>query len=92
MVGDQICAAIRDKKVVRFYYKMELRTVEPHTLGYRKSELELCAWQTSGPKPGFRDFRVGKLSALSITAATFAKSRPGYNRDDSTMDRILCRL
>lgn len=92
MIGDQICAAIREKKVIQFRYKMELRTVEPHTLGYRKGELELCAWQTSGQKPGFRDFHVSKLSGLTTTAATFATARRGYNPNDSTMDRILCRL
>lgn len=91
-VQEMICKAIRERRVIRFRYKMEVRTAEPHTLGLRKGQLELCAWQTSGLKPGFRDFRVGKLSELSITAATFASARRGYNPNDSTMDRILCRL
>lgn len=92
MIREDIGVAIRAKHVIQFRYKDELRTVEPHTLGVRKGELELCAWQTSGTKPGFRDFRVGKVSGLLVTDRSFAGPRPGYNRNDSTMDQIIYRL
>ena len=90
---DQICAAIRDRRVLSFRYKMKERRVEPHTLGYDKSgDLVLCGWQTSGLKPGWRDFHVGKLSALSTTDASFAHARQGYKRGDKTLSRIVCQL
>lgn len=91
-IQDVICKAIRERRVIQFRYKMEVRTVEPHTLGYRKNELELCAYQSSGTKPHFRDFRVSKMSGVTTTGTTFASARKGYNPNDSTMDRILCRL
>ena len=92
LLKELICQAIREKRVIQFRYKMELRTAEPHTLGFRKDELELCAYQTSGMKPHFRDFRVSKMSGVTTTGATFERARKGYNPNDSTMDRILCRI
>jgi len=93
MIQDEICAAIGAKRVVEFRYKLAVRRVEPHTLGYDdKGTLVLCAWSLTSIPAGFRDFHVTKLSALSTTGQTFAGPRPGYNQNDSTMARILCRL
>lgn len=48
-VQNQICEAIREKRVLSFRYKLLERRVEPHTLGYDKGgALILCGWQTSG--------------------------------------------
>lgn len=93
MLKEQICEAIRNKRVISFSYKMQVRVVEPHLLGFDgDGDLTLSAWQTSGLKPGWRDFHVAKLSGLSATGQTFAKSRPGYNPRDETLERIVCRL
>jgi len=89
-----LCDAIRRKHVVQFSYKGTTRTAEPHAVGYDGSgDLTLSAWQLSGGSgTGWRDFHVSKLSALSTTARTFARARPGYNPNDRTLVRILCRL
>lgn len=90
----QICDAIRDRRVINFYYKGRTRTVEPHLVGYdRDGDLTLSAWQLSGGSgQGWRDFHVSKLSGLSITQQTFVGARSGYNPRDSTLQRIVCRL
>lgn len=88
-----ICGAIEQRKILLFHYKGGLRRVEPHALGYHGDTLTLCAWQLSGGSGvEFRDFHVAKLTELATTDETFAGARKGYNRNDSTMDRILCRL
>jgi predicted DNA-binding transcriptional regulator YafY len=92
-----ICQAIDEKRVVSFYYggsRPSERQVEPHTLGYDKDgDPILCGWQLSGgSRIGWRDFHVSKLSGLSITRQTFPAARPGYNPNDTTMLRVLCRL
>ncbi len=88
-----LCDAIRDRLVLSISYKGEMRTIEPHLVGYdRDGDLTLSAWQTSGPRPGWRDFHVAKLSALSTTGRTFAGARPGYNPNDKTLTRAVCRL
>jgi predicted DNA-binding transcriptional regulator YafY len=59
--------AIKRKAVVTFRYKNEVRRVEPHLFGYHPdNELHLSAWQTSGTRPAWRDFHVGKLSDSAI--------------------------
>ena len=93
MSEQQIVNAIRHRLVLSISYKNETRTIEPHLLGYdRDGNLTLSAWQTSGLKPGWRDFHVGKLRAMSTTGQTFARARPGYNPMDTTLTRVVCRL
>lgn len=90
----QICDAIRQKRIISFRYKGAIRTVEPHCVGYDKDgDLTLSAWQLSGGSGvGFRDFHVGKLSALTITDRTFSIARQGYNPNDRTLSQVVCRL
>lgn len=92
-IQDLICKAIGERRVLAFRYKTGPKTVEPHTLGYDgNGTLVLCGWSRTSAPAGFRDFHVAKLSGLTTTGETFEKPRPGYNRNDSTMSRIVCRL
>ena len=90
----ELCDAINGRQIVTFRYKGVSRRVEPHLLGYDSDgDLTLSAWQLSGGSgPGWRDFHVSKMSGLAIERATFGSARPGYNRWDKTVDRIVCRL
>ena len=91
---NQICDAVRDRRIISFSYKGTIRTVEPHLVGHDSDgDLTLSAWQLSGGSgQGFRDFHVRKLSGLTITQRSFAGPRPGYNPNDSTLERVVCRL
>lgn len=93
-MDDFICTAIANRSVIEFQYKGQSRTVEPHLLGVDSDgDVTLSAWQLSGGSgQGFRDFHVSKLSGPSTTGATFSGPRPGYNPNDSTLVRIICRL
>lgn len=89
-----ICRAIASQSIIEFDYKNSRRRAEPHLVGVDSDgDVTLSAWQlTGGSGQGFRDFHVYKLSGLSITGATFPGPRPGYNPNDSTLVRIICRL
>jgi len=88
-----ICDAIKGRRVVEFTYKMERRLVEPHLLGYdRDGDLTLSAWQTSGTRPGWRDFHLAKLTGLTTTGQSFSGARPGYNPHDTTLQQVVCRV
>ena len=93
-MSQTIIKAITNRSVITFRYKGKLRTVEPHLLGYdTKNHLTLSAWQLSGGSGvNFRDFHVGDMSGITITAQTFASARKGYNSFDTKMTRILARL
>lgn len=91
---NEVCSAIRDCKVIEFFYKGRTRTVEPHLVGYDSDgDLTLSAWQLSGGSgTGFRDFHLSKASSLTITQTSFSGARQGYNPNDETISRIICRL
>lgn len=89
-----LCAYIRRREIIRFMYDGALRTVEPHLLGTDASgDLTLSAWQRRGPTPaGWRDFHVKKMRGISSTGRVFRRARPGYNRNDTTITNIICRI
>ena len=88
-----ICGAIQSKRVLRFSYRGQPRSVEPHILGHdREGDLILNGWQQSGSRPDWRNFHVAKISGLTTTETTFQGARAGYRRDDDSFHRVLCQL
>lgn len=94
MPNTDLCNYIRRHDIIRFIYLGAMRKVEPHLLGLDASgDLTLSAWQLEGPTPvGWRDFHVAKMQDIIETGDTFDRGRPGYNRDDTTVVNIICRL
>lgn len=94
MSRELICGAIAKQSVISFSYTGSQRTAEPHILGYdRSGDLTLSAWQLSGGSgQGWRDFHFDKMRGVALTGAQFSCARPGYNPNDSTLTRIICRL
>ncbi len=89
-----ICGAIGARQIVSFWYDGRQRTAEPHLVGVDSDgDVTLSAWQLSGGSgEGWRDFHIAKLSGPSTTGQTFSGPRPGYNPNDNTLVRIICRL
>lgn len=94
MSEEIVCDAIGKRLTLSFVYSGSQRTVEPHILGYdRGGDLTLSAWQVSGGSgQGWRDFHFVKMTAIVATGTCFSAPRPGYNPNDSTLSRIICRL
>lgn len=91
---DMLCRAIESRSVITFSYKGVQRVVEPHLLGFDSDgDLTLSAWQVSGSAPAvWRDFHVSRMGPVNLTGQTFTTPRPGFNRGDETIDRVVCRL
>jgi predicted DNA-binding transcriptional regulator YafY len=78
-----------------------LRTIEPVCFGYSKRDNPvLRAWDYEGashtaylgekPLPGWRLFRLDKITYLQPTAETFDEVRPNYNPNgDRSMARVV---
>ena len=71
-MNQNICSAIRDKKIIAFYYDGGLRNIEPYCYGVTKNGSEILrAFQISGfsrsrnPK-GWKLFSLSKISNLKI--------------------------
>jgi len=94
----RICEAINNRQIVSFMYHNHKRIVEPHLVGEKTNGIvELSAWQIggyseSGSKPPWRNYILSDIINFYITDNNFTGTRPGYNRNDSTMQKIICRL
>lgn len=93
-----ITEAINQKKVIRFRYHGHVRIVEPHLLGVKTTgNVVLSAWQVGGYSetghiPPWRNYIISDIAAIENTGETFNSHRPGYNRNDRTMVRIIARV
>ena len=94
-----ICEAIKERKLIEFFYEDGVRIVEPFACGYgRKGNLLLRAFQIEGysksGKPlGWKLFRVDKISQLRILEEIFNDYREGYNPlGDSQIPNIICKV
>ena len=86
--------AIRERRVVEFAYAGGSHSVEPHAVGYDgDGRLVLTGWQLSGKNgPGLRDFVVKSMRLLTVTGRRFDGPRPDYDRDRTSMRKVVCRL
>lgn len=93
-----ICAAIRNRSIIRFNYDGGIRTVEPHCHGTSTAGNEvLRGFQTggyseSGSPVAWKLFEVAKIQGVIQTGGTFASNRPGYNPGDRGMTSVHCHV
>jgi len=78
-----------------------LREIEPVYFGYSKADNPvLRAWDKEGashtaykgeqPLPGWRLFRIDKITSFKKTGEKFNEPKPGYNPDgDKTMSKVV---
>ncbi|MEM7479633.1 MAG: hypothetical protein AAF481_00545 [Acidobacteriota bacterium] len=92
-----LCAAIRQRKTLRFHYKGGYRVGEPwaHGVSHAGAELALI-YQTeghssSGQPLGWRTFRLDRLWELETLEATAADHREGYDPATLPMTTICCQ-
>ena len=87
-----ISTAIKTRRVIQFRYRVLMRQVEPHALGYdKRGHLMLCGWQVTGLNRGWQFYPLARLSGLSITDMHFDEPRQGCSANDS-MSQILAHL
>lgn len=97
-MANEVCRAIRNRRVLEFTYEGYNRIVEPHCHGRTQRGNEcLRAYQTrggssSGKVPDWKMFTVAKMSGVSVSNNTFSGTRPGYNPNDKGMISIHCNL
>jgi hypothetical protein len=94
-INNQLTEAIRNRQIITFIYEGLNRGVEPFTLGnLHNGRLALSGFQITGRSqsggiPNWRLFDVAKISHLEVHTDVFTRMRPGYNRRDSRMSRII---
>lgn len=93
-INQIICDAIQNRLILSFYYKQSLRIVEQHLLGYDKNgDVTLSACKLSGGSfQVFLDFHISNIFGGATAGKILVSARQGYNQNDSTMYRVLCRI
>ena len=100
---DMLCAAIRSRNVVQFYYSRDkapgTRTVEPYMVAYNaKGRLALLAWYLGGASEskesqGWREYVVSRVTKVAILNQNFAGLRPDYDPTGGTQFRnVRCAI
>lgn len=100
---DMVCAAIRSRNVVQFYYSRDkapgTRTVEPYMVAYNaKGRLVLLAWYLGGASKskagqGWCEYVLSGVTNVAILNQNFAGSRPDYNPTGGTQfHKVRCAI
>lgn len=92
-----ICTAIKEQKLIEFYYDGGSRVVEPHFFGTTTAGNQgLHGYQISGysfsGEMGWKMFDMSKAGSLQILKETFNGPRPGYKTGDRGMRSIECEI
>ncbi len=96
-MNTQICNAIRNRKLVEFYYNGGNRIVEPHCHGVTTAGNEaLRAYQVDGYSEsgnmGWKMFVLDNASNVNVLEETFNGPRSDYKKGDRGMSEIYCEL
>lgn len=98
MGKELLCEAIRNRKLISFYYKDGERTVEPYLVGLNKdNHVALSAWFIKGYSKSrtyndWKEYLLKDMTRIVILDETFSPPRPRYNPHDSRMNQIYCRV
>jgi hypothetical protein len=92
-----ICRAIRERRLLTFFYEGGPRFVEPHAYGTTTQDNPgLRAFQTDGfsstATMGWKMFDMSKASHIRILETKFGSPRTGYKRGDKGLKAIDAQL
>jgi predicted DNA-binding transcriptional regulator YafY len=84
---EEIRRAIREHRLVEFYYTGELVTVEPyiHGLGPRYSSPILLAWSA---EQGWREYSLMRIRRFRVLDRCYEQSRADYDPQDPRMRMV----
>ncbi|SDU11530.1 WYL domain-containing protein [Verrucomicrobium sp. GAS474] len=93
-----ICGAIRDRKLISFFYKDGERVVEPYLVGLNeKNHVELVAWfvrgySKSGRGMAWKQYLLSEMTSIRVLDEECGPRHSDYNPNDSRMSQIYCRV
>ncbi|MCW1924772.1 WYL domain-containing protein [Luteolibacter arcticus] len=85
--AEEIRRAIREHRLVEFYYIGELLTVEPyiHGMGKRYQAPVLLAWD---PSQGWKEYSCMRIRRLRVLDQHYARSREDYDPKDPRIKKV----
>lgn len=96
-VHQAILSAIHEKRLLRFFYKGQIRIVEPQDYGVQSNVVNLFTYQTggessSGRLPDWRKFAVGSMLKVELLEKTFPGSRAVPSQNHQEWDVLFARV
>jgi len=94
----QICRAIREREILRFYYHGGVRKAEPFCYGCSTrgndvlSAYQVEGYSASGSPSGWKLYKVAEMRQIRMTGEKFSGTRAGYNADNTGMVRTYCGI
>ncbi len=85
-----IVRAVREGRILTFWYDGEPRTVEPHCYGVDTKGHEALKAYQNGEK-GWRLFPILEISRLALGMDTF-RPQSDYKRDDKEMTLVYAQV
>jgi predicted DNA-binding transcriptional regulator YafY len=84
---DDIRRAIREHRLVEFYYTGELVTAEPyiHGVGPRYSTTILLAWSA---EQGWREYSLMRIRRFRVLDRCYEQTQPDYDPQDPRMKSV----
>lgn len=95
---EQLCDAVNNKEIIIFQYEGLTREVKPTKVGRSTAGNDtLEAYQIGGKSksdsiPFWRQYTVDKIRNLEVTESKFQGVPEEYERNDSRMSEIYCRI
>jgi hypothetical protein len=92
-----LCDAIRERRLVRFFYDAYERIIEPYSYGVTHDGRELLmgwlvrGWSSSDTAPGWRTFYVDQMRDVGAMAESFTGPRPSYRGGGNRFARVFCQ-
>ncbi len=92
------CDAIAQGKCLQLLYDGYFRTVEVHVVGETTAGhdamrvYQVAGGSQSNERVGWKLLRLDEALGASVTDVDSQAPRSGYNRNDSHMQRIYCRV
>ncbi len=86
MSQELIVQAIKELRLLEFYYEGGTRVVEPHQLATNEANhLALSAYRVRGysashNEPPWREYLASRMTQIRVLDENFSGSRPGYKR------------
>ena len=92
-----ILSAIHGKRLLRFFYKGQIRIAEPQDYGIQKNVAHLFTYQvggqsSSGSLPDWRKFAVASMSKVELLEQTFPGSRAVPSQRHQEWDVLFARV
>ena len=93
-----VCDAVSKRLRLSFTYLGQHRVVEPHVCGRTEAGEDLmlayivAGHSSSGPVPGWRNYRLSELRDVEILREGFEGPRPGFNPRDPRFVAVYCQI